>query len=95
LIYNGALVALGELGSWTPIPAEQTASGYEVAWQVPGTDQYALWNTDSSGNYQSTTGVVSGSSPALGMALSLITETAETSAGSVPLCMSPRSFCYS
>ena len=25
---------------WTPIGAEQTASGYEVAWKIAGTDQY-------------------------------------------------------
>jgi Tryptophan-rich Synechocystis species C-terminal domain len=55
----------GQTGAWLPIGAEKTASGYEVAWQVPGTDQYAVWNTDSSGNYQSSTGVVSGSSAAL------------------------------
>jgi hypothetical protein len=48
LLYNGALVAVGEFGTWTPLGAEKTASGYEVAWQVPGTDQYAVWNTDSS-----------------------------------------------
>ena len=36
---------------WTPIGAEQTASGYEVAWKVTGADQYTVWNTDSSGNY--------------------------------------------
>jgi len=65
LLYNGALVAEGEFGAWVPIGAEKTASGYEVAWQVPGTDQYAVWSTDSSGNFQSTTGVVSGSSSAL------------------------------
>jgi serralysin len=46
---------------WSPL----TAGGYEVAWKVPGTDRYAIWNTDSSGNFQSTTGVVSGSSAAL------------------------------
>jgi hypothetical protein len=56
----------GQTGAWTPIGAEKTASGYEVAWQVPGTDQYAVWNTDSSGHYLSDTGVVSGSSSALG-----------------------------
>ena len=66
LSYNGAPVTVGEFGSWTPIGAEKTATGYEVAWQVPGTDQYVVWNTDSSGHYQSSTGVVSGSSPALG-----------------------------
>ena len=53
LLYNGALVAVGEFGSWMPIGAEKTASGYEVAWKVPGADQYTVWNTDSSGNYLS------------------------------------------
>ena len=54
LSYNGAPVTVGEFGPWTPIAAEKTASGYEVAWQVTGADQYAVWNTDSSGNFQST-----------------------------------------
>ena len=39
--------------AWTPIGAEQTASGYEVAWQNSGADQYTVWNTDSSGNFVS------------------------------------------
>ena len=56
----------GEIGAWAPIGAEQTATGYEVAWKVTGADQYTVWNTDSSGNYiSSLVGVVSGSSPAL------------------------------
>ena len=51
---------------WTPIGAEQTASGYEVAWKVAGADQYTVWNTDSSGNYSRTSPVaVSGTSRAL------------------------------
>ena len=48
-----------------PIGAEQTATGYEVAWSVPGGDQYWVWNTDSSGNYVSDSGVLSGTSAAL------------------------------
>ena len=46
-------VTVGEFaayGDWTPIAAAQTASGYEVAWSIPGTDQYQIWLTDSSGN---------------------------------------------
>ena len=54
LSYNGAPFVAGQSGAWAPIGAEKTATGYEIAWQVPGTDQYAVWNTDSSGNYQST-----------------------------------------
>ena len=41
----------GQFGAWAPIGAEQTASGYEVAWKIAGADQYTVWNTDSSGNY--------------------------------------------
>ena len=49
-----------------PIGAEQTATGYDVAWKVAGADQYTVWNTDSNGNYISNIiGVVSGTSTAL------------------------------
>ena len=65
LKYGGAAVAAGQFGAWTPIGAEQTASGYEVAWKVPGADQYTVWTTDSSGNYLSNTGTLSGTSSAL------------------------------
>ena len=66
LKYGGAAVVAGQFGAWTPIGAEQTASGYEVAWKVTGADQYTVWNTDSSGNFISNiVGVVSGTSTAL------------------------------
>ena len=66
LKYAGADVVAGQFGAWTPIGAEQTASGYEVAWKITGADQYTVWNTDSSGNYISDTiGAVSGTSTAL------------------------------
>jgi Tryptophan-rich Synechocystis species C-terminal domain len=53
LSYGGTPVTVGEFaayGAWTPIAAAQTASGYEVAWSIPGADQYQIWLTDSSGN---------------------------------------------
>ena len=65
LKYGGADVVAGQFGGWTPIGAEQTASGYQVAWKVPGTDQYIVWNTDSSGNYTSQSAYMSGTSAAL------------------------------
>jgi serralysin len=66
LMYAGAAVAAGQFGTWTPIGAEQTATGYEVAWKLTGADQYTIWNTDNSGNYiTNAIGVVSGSSNAL------------------------------
>jgi hypothetical protein len=53
-------------GPWAPIGAEQTASGYEVAWKVTGADQFTVWNTDNSGNYVSSAfDVASGTSAAL------------------------------
>ena len=54
LKYGGADVVAGQFGGWTPIGAEQTASGYQVAWKVPGADQYSVWTTDSNGNFIST-----------------------------------------
>jgi hypothetical protein len=66
LKYGGAAVVAGQFGALTPIGAEQTATGYEVAWKVTGADQYKVWNTDSTGNYISNIiGTVSGTSPAL------------------------------
>jgi hypothetical protein len=65
LKYAGAAYVAGQFGVWAPIGAEQTASGYEVAWKITGADQYTVWNTDSSGNYISDIGTVSGTSSAL------------------------------
>jgi serralysin len=67
---HGAAVVPGQFGSFSPIGAERTASGYEVAWKVAGADQYSIWITYANGNYVSDGGVVSGTSATL--------ETAET-----------------
>ncbi len=66
LSYGGQPVMPGEFGALTPIAAQQTASGFEVAWRTPGTDVYQVWNTDSAGNYLSAPlNNVSGTAPAL------------------------------
>ena len=62
---NGADVVAGQFGGWVPIGAVQTASGYDVAWELPGTNKYTVWTTDSKGNFLSYIGVVSGTSTAL------------------------------
>src|SRR5262249_48201598 len=50
----------------TPLGAEQTASGDEVAWKVTGANPYSVWATDSSGSYTSNViGAVPGTSSAL------------------------------
>ncbi|WP_459584063.1 hypothetical protein, partial [Bradyrhizobium diazoefficiens] len=41
LKYVGSPVVAGQFGAWTPIAAEQTSSGYEVAWKYSGSDQFA------------------------------------------------------
>ena len=66
LKYLGADYAAGQFGAWTPIAAEKTATGYEVAWKFGSADQYTVWTTDSNGNYLSNiVAAVSGSSIAL------------------------------
>ena len=64
-MYGGAPVVGGQFGSWTPIGAEQTSSGYEVAWKIPGSSQYEVWYTDGSGNHGYNTGILSGTSTTL------------------------------
>ena len=65
LKYGGADVVAGQFGSgWTPIGAEQTTTGYEVAWKNAA-DQYTVWNTDSNGNFLSSTAAMPASSTAL------------------------------
>ena len=53
-----------------PVGVEQTAGGYEVAFENAATNQFSIWNTDSNGNFISFA-VYSGTSTAL--------ETLETS----------------
>ncbi|WP_229178493.1 hypothetical protein [Bradyrhizobium ivorense] len=35
---------------WSPVAAEATASGYDVAWKDSWSGQYAVWTTDDDGN---------------------------------------------
>ena len=62
LRFGGAAVTTGEFGAWTPIGAEQTASGYQVGWKFGSADQYIVWTTDGSGSFLSGSAVVPGSS---------------------------------
>ena len=62
LRYGGASVTVGQFGAWVPIGAEQAGSTYQVAWKNGAADQYIVWTVDSSGNYLSQGGVVSGGS---------------------------------
>ena len=63
--YAGTAITQGQFGAWTPIGAEQTATGYNVVLKFGSTDQYLVWTTNSNGNYISNTAPVSGSSSSL------------------------------
>jgi len=63
LKFGGTPVTVGEFGTYTPIGAVQTATGYDIAWQITGTNEFTFWATDSNGNYTSNiTGLVPGNS---------------------------------
>ena len=64
LKFGGAAVVAGQFAPYTPIGVEQTAGGYEVAFQNSGANQFSIWNTDSNGNFLSYS-VYSGTSTAL------------------------------
>ncbi len=64
LKFGGAAVSPGQFGGWTPIAAERTGSGYQVAWKM-GADQYLLWTTDGNGNWLAQGAAISGGSSAL------------------------------
>ncbi|GAA0029509.1 M10 family metallopeptidase C-terminal domain-containing protein [Bradyrhizobium ottawaense] len=65
LTFYGSPVVEGQFNAWTPIGAEQTPTGFEIAWQIPGTDQFTIWTTDSGGSFISNTGTIAGNSTAL------------------------------
>jgi serralysin len=65
LIFKGAPLTSGQVSSgYAIVGAEQTASGYEVAFKNGSTNQFSIWNTDNSGNYLSYA-IYSGTSTAL------------------------------
>jgi serralysin len=63
LMRSGAAVTSGQYAGWTPIGAEATSTGYDVAWK--NGSQFDVWYTDKSGNYVSELGIVSGSNTSL------------------------------
>ena len=66
LMDGGSPVTAGEFGNIAPVGAIQTAGGYDVAWQIPGTSQFTFWSVDSNGNYLSNiTGLIAGTDPTL------------------------------
>ena len=63
LKYGGTPIVEGQISPWSLVGAEQTAGGYEVAWQLG--NGFAIWTTDSNGNFVSNSGAIAGNSAAL------------------------------
>ena len=61
----GSPVVVGQFGAWTPIGAEQTASGYQVVLKDGSADSYIVWSVDNNGNYVTNTAAASGFSPGI------------------------------
>jgi Ca2+-binding RTX toxin-like protein len=50
LKYNGAAWDATQNGPFVAVGAEQIAGGYLMAWKIPGTGQFSIWNADGNGN---------------------------------------------
>ena len=68
LKFNGVAFVSGQFGTWTPIGAEATSSGYEVAWKDTSSGRYTVWTIDSNGNYLTSIADVAGTSATLASA---------------------------
>ena len=51
LTFVGSPVTVGMWAGWNPVGAEQTSSGYDVAFYNASLGQFNIWSTDSSGHY--------------------------------------------
>jgi hypothetical protein len=65
LLFGGAAVTAGQFGGWVPFGAVPTATGYDVAWELPGANQYVVWSTDANGNFLTNSAVLPGTSTTL------------------------------
>ena len=51
--YGGVPFVAGQFGTWVPLGAEATSSGYDVAWKNTASGLYTVWSTDNNGNFTS------------------------------------------
>ena len=49
LYFNGAPVTVGMWTGWAPVGAEQTSTGYDVAFHNASTGLFNIWSTDATG----------------------------------------------
>jgi len=65
LMLNGSPVVAGQFAGWTPVGAEQTSSGYQVAMMSTSGSQFIIWTVDSNGAYVTNAAPASSTSTAL------------------------------
>ena len=65
VIFGSGPVVAGQFAGWSPVGAEQTSSGYEVAMKETGISEFIIWSVDGSGNYITNVAPMSGSSATL------------------------------
>ena len=51
LTFGGSPVTVGMWAGWNPVGAEQTSTGYDVAFYNASTGTFNIWSTDSGGHY--------------------------------------------
>ena len=69
LQYHGAPVTAGDFARSRRSARNRPPVGMMSAWKIPGTNQYEVWSTDSSGHFiANITGLVAGNSVALEIA---------------------------
>ena len=56
---------MGQFGTCTPIAAEASGGGYQVAWKNGAANEYLVWAIDSGGNWLSQTAVMPGTTYAM------------------------------
>ena len=66
LKFNGAVVVANQFGGgWAPVGVEAVSTGYEMAWETTGGQEFSIWTVDANGNYTST--IAAGSGTNLGI----------------------------
>jgi hypothetical protein len=51
LTYGGNMVTDGEFGAWKPLGVEAVPGGFVMAWTLPGTNLFTIWQLDDQARY--------------------------------------------
>lgn len=62
---NGSPLTAGQFAGWSPVAAEKTTAGYQLAMYASATNQFIIWTLDNNGSYVTNSASMSGTSTAL------------------------------